>query len=133
MWDLNEVKFVEVGKSGIGFRLSQRSVSSVKKFDLRKIVFDDDVVMSSRTPFMTFTSEGDQSFQVIKLRLVRPVVLEELKHAGRPTHTQIALRLIVQIAKPNFFPNFFTHFSLKNHSKVDYFSLFAKNFACHLK
>ena len=83
MWDLNEVKFVEVGKSGIGFRLSQRSVSSVKKFDLRKIVFDDDVVMSSRTPFMTFTPEGDQSFQVIKLRLVRLAVIKELKQTDR--------------------------------------------------
>ena len=52
MWHRKKVKFVEVGKSGIGFCLSQQSFSPVQKCNLKNYVWlwrHRDVVVPSST------------------------------------------------------------------------------------
>ena len=83
MGDPEKVKCVQVGKSGTGFRLSQRF-----KMRFKKIIFDYDVSTTSRTPLITLTTRKGSI--VPGLTLVPPLVLEELKQ----TDTLTELRFI---------------------------------------
>ena len=51
MGHAKKVKFVEVDKSGFGFCLSQKPFSLVQKSELKKIMFNYDVIMTSLTPY----------------------------------------------------------------------------------
>ena len=52
------LKYFLVGKFGAGFRLNKKWFSSVKKIQIKDIVFDYDVIMVSGTSYDTHSEEA---------------------------------------------------------------------------
>ena len=70
-----ELKFVELGESGTGFRLRWKSHFSVQKRDFKKIIFDYKVIVTSLVP----SWHPEKVIDRAEFDLRTPVVLEELK------------------------------------------------------
>ena len=91
MWRRKAVKYVEIDKSGTDCRLSQKSLSSVQKCDLKKL----SLTKTSDEPL--YDPYSEEFVVVVSLMFVRLAISEELRQTDTQKHRQncaLYIRLI---------------------------------------